>query len=126
MEIKIHSYNNLQIAEIIAEGIIIASVEDGTELTGTVYYQGVDNLLIYEKNITPAFFDLTTGTAGEMLQKFSNFRPRLAIIGDFSKYPGKSSRDFMVESNRTGHIYFLGSQTEAIEKLSKGQSTITT
>lgn len=121
MEIKIHSINDLQIAEILAEGIVIATIEDGTDLAGTVYYQGVDNLLIYEKNITPSFFDLTTGMAGEILQKFSNFRLRLAIIGDFSKYSGKSIRDFMVESNRTGHIHFAASKAEAIEKFSKGQ-----
>ena len=57
--------------------------------------------------------------AGEILQKFTTYRVELAIIGDFSKYPGKSIRDFIYESNRYGRINFVNSREEAIEKLTK-------
>ena len=39
-------------------------------------------MIIHEKNITPEFFDLKNRMAGEILQKFSNYRIRLAIVGD--------------------------------------------
>jgi hypothetical protein len=52
--------------------------------------------------------------AGEILQKFSNYRIKLAIVGDFSKYTKKSIRDFIRESNNTGHINFVGTLDEAL------------
>ncbi|MDD4645730.1 MAG: DUF4180 domain-containing protein [Bacteroidales bacterium] len=47
-----------------------------------LYYHGFDRMIIHEKNITPEFFDLKNRMAGEILQKFSNYRIRLAIVGD--------------------------------------------
>ena len=38
--------------------------------------------------------------AGEILQKFSNYRVRLAIVGDFTPYSSKSIKDFIYESNK--------------------------
>jgi hypothetical protein len=118
MEIITHTINNIPIAEMHAEGLIIEKEEDGLDLLGNVYYQGFDRIIIHEKNITPAFFDLKNRMAGEILQKFSNYRVRLAIVGDFSAYDGKSITDFMYESNNGKLINFLGSLEEALQKLS--------
>ena len=76
--------------------MIINKSEDGLDLLGNIYYQGFDKLIIHEKNITPDFFNLKTGIAGEVLQKFSNYRVRLVIVGDFSKYKSSSLREFLV------------------------------
>ncbi|MFD1140341.1 DUF4180 domain-containing protein [Larkinella insperata] len=119
MQIESHQINEASIAEVIADETVIATTEDGLDLLGNLYYQGFDNIVVYEKNITPAFFDLKTGIAGEILQKFSNYRVRLAIVGDFSRYPGKSIQDFIFESNKAGHINFVQSKAEALDCLSK-------
>ncbi|MFZ2340826.1 MAG: DUF4180 domain-containing protein [Bacteroidales bacterium] len=65
------------------------------------------------------FFDLKTKIAGDILQKFSNYRMKLAIIGDFSAIKSKSLRDFIRESNNAGTINFVGSMEEAMVKLNK-------
>ena len=44
--------------------------------------------------------------AGEILQKFSNYRVRLAIIGSFEQCIAKSIRDFIYESNNGKQINF--------------------
>lgn len=118
MEIKTHHFNNAKIAEVISDGIIINSAQDGLDLLGNIYYQDFDKVIIYEKNITPEFFDLKTKIAGDILQKFSNYRVRLAIVGDFSKYESKSIKDFIFGSNQTKHIHFVENIAEALEKLS--------
>lgn len=120
MEITTHTIHNISIAEISAEGLVIEKEEDGLDLLGNVYYQGFDRVIIHAKNITPAFFDLKNRMAGEILQKFSNYRVRLAIVGDFSAYKSKSITDFMYESNNGKLINFLGSVEEALNKLSAG------
>lgn len=108
MEIKTHIINEEKIAEIVSVKIIINSVEDALDLVGNIYYQGFDKLVISEKNLTPDFFDLKNKLAGEILQKFSNYRVRLAIVGDFGKYESKSLRDFILESNKGKQINFVG------------------
>lgn len=107
MEIKTHQTNNLTKAEIISKNIIITTVEDGIDLVGNLYYQGFDKVVLHEKNITPSFFDLKTRMAGEILQKFSNYKIRLAIVGDFDKYGSKSLNDFIFESNKGNTVNFV-------------------
>lgn len=119
MKIEAHSINDIIIAELISDDIIINTTEDGLDLLGNLYYQGFDSIVMNEKNITPDFFDLKNGMAGEILQKFSTYRVRLAIVGDFSKYTGKSLKDFIFESNKSRHINFVASTSEAIKVLSK-------
>lgn len=109
MIIKTHETGAIKTAEIISEDILINNPEDGLQLLADLYYQGFDKIVIHEKNITPVFFDLKTGIAGEILQKFSNYRMQLVIIGEFDKYPGKPIKDFIYESNKGKHINFLNS-----------------
>lgn len=117
MKIESHIINRVSIAEIIANKIIINSAADGLAILGEVYYQGFYSVIVYEKNITPDFFQLANGMAGEVLQKFSNYRIKLAIVGDFGAHPSKSLKQFIFESNKTGHINFVLSLNEALLSL---------
>lgn len=105
--------NDSQAVELISEDLLIADVPSGSQLLVDLYYQGFDILFFHEKNITPAFFDLSSGMAGELLQKASNSQLRLAFIGNFDAYNNKSLRDFIRESNRYGKILFVSSVEEA-------------
>lgn len=115
MNILTHTINTIKIAEIVSDTLVIRTAEDGLDLLGNLYYQDTDRVILHEANITPDFFDLKTGMAGEVLQKFSNYRMRLAIVGNFSKYTSKSLRDFIFESNQGRHIYFAASTEEALD-----------
>lgn len=105
------------ITEIIADGIVINNLEDGIDLIGNTYYQGYEKVIIHKKNITPDFFELKTKLAGDILQKFSNYRIRLVIIGDFENIESKSLRDFIRESNDGKLVNFLNSKEEAVRRL---------
>lgn len=86
-----------------------------------LYYQDFDIILFHEKNISPGFFDLSTGMAGELLQKASNSKLSLAFIGNFVAYSSKSLRDFIRESNRHGKILFVNSVEEAVKRFGKAK-----
>jgi len=116
MEIKTRRAGDAAIAEIVSEKLIIQSAGDGADLVGNLYFQGFDKAIIHEKNIAPDFFDLKSGIAGEILQKFSNYRIKLAIVGEFQKYNSRSLRDFIYESNKGGHICFVQSVDEALSR----------
>ena len=118
MGMEFHAIGNTGIAEIITDQVVIKHVEDGIDLIGNVYYQGFDKVILYKENLSADFFDLKTGMAGEILQKFSNYRVRLAIVGDFSGYGSTSLQDFIRESNTGKLVNFLSSKEEAIDRLS--------
>ena len=103
------------------EGIgAISSVADALDLLAEVFGLGTSRLILHAEQLTPAFFDLRTGLAGEILQKCANYQIRVAIVGDFSGYTSKSLHAFIVECNRGRHIFFCTSRDEAIRKLSVG------
>ena len=119
MEIQIIQVEGKNIAEIISDKIIISETQDTFDLMGDAAWQGAVGMMLNARNFTPAFFDLKTGIAGDILQKFSTYNMRLAIIGDFLGVKSRSLNDFIFESNKYGRISFVSSREEAIEKLSR-------
>ena len=109
------------IAFVHGNGVIIADVQSAIDLMATVRYQtGCDHIAIAKSAVTEDFFVLSTGMAGDVLQKFINYRVKLAIIGDYSQYTSKPLLGFMDESNRGSHIFFVASEDEAVSKLTGG------
>lgn len=114
MEINKHHQNGKQVAEIISDDMIIQSAEEALDFMGNLYYQGFDKIILYQRNLSPDFFELENGMAGEILQKFSNYRVQLAIVGDFSGHLRKSVRDFIYESNQGPQVTFVSTVAEAL------------
>lgn len=114
-----HKNDGLTFLEIRSEEQFINNVQDVLDLFGELYGQYYDGIILYERNITHDFFDLQTKLAGEILQKFSNYRIRLVIVGDWSKYTSRSLEAFICESNRGKTVNFSSSPTEALELLSR-------
>jgi hypothetical protein len=117
MTIETHVVEDQIITEITSSELLIASNEDGIDLVGNLFFQGSDKVILHQENITPAFFDLKNGMAGEILQKFSTYHIQLVIVGDFSIYTSNSLKDFIHESNQGRQINFLGSVEKALLKL---------
>jgi hypothetical protein len=76
-----------------------------------------DTTSISKEKIPEAFFQLKSGLAGDILQKVSNYRKRLLIMGDFSELGSNSLKDFIYESNNTGKVIFSNTIENAIELL---------
>jgi hypothetical protein len=119
MKIELHHLDKAIIAEVQSTGIVIAEVQDALDLMADCYYDGTNKIIIRRKNLHPDFFDLKTGFAGEILQKFSTYELQLAIVGDYSDITSNSMKDFMWESNKLGQILFVDSIEKALEKLSR-------
>ncbi|MEO6013153.1 MAG: DUF4180 domain-containing protein [Devosia sp.] len=96
------------------DGPIIASEADALDHIGNASYSGADLLVIPVARLSPDFFKLSTGLAGEILQKCSTYQMKVAIVGDISAYTAKSGplRDFVSESNRHGAVRFVASEAD--------------
>ena len=120
MELKyIQSTGNITIAELTDENFVISQAQDILDIFGNLMFEDCDRLIIHERNLHADFFDLKTRLAGDILQKFSNYKVKLAIVGDFAKYNSKSLQDFIAESNKLNTVFFIDTFDSAIQKLEK-------
>lgn len=117
---KINLLHDNTIAHIILDSIVIANEQDAAELLMNCRWQGADSIMLSQHNLPVEFFDLSTKLAGNILQKFSTYNVRLAIVGDFSKYESKSLKDFIYESNKGRRVNFVSSVEEGVSVLSDG------
>lgn len=69
----------------------------------------------------PEFFALRTRVAGLFIQKLINYGQRLAIVGDISAQVAESAalRDFVTESNRGRHVWFVADLTALERRLAQ-------
>lgn len=119
MEIEVVKENDIEIALVNSDHILITDVQSALDFFATVDYEtGCSRMIINKSAINEEFFDLSTKLAGEILQKFINYQKKIAIIGDFSVYSSKSLKAFIYESNKGRDIFFLPNEKQAIERLS--------
>ena len=96
----------------------IADVQSILDIMSSAGYQcNCIGMIIYKESLDESFFDLKTGIAGEILQKFSNYIFKLGVIGDFSQYTSKSLKDFIYECNKGNLIYFKNDLDSALSAL---------
>ena len=84
------------------------TVRDATTLIGEALSCDASAIAVPVEFLDPAFFDLATGYAGELLQKAANYRLVLAVIGDVTPYAehSRAFHDLVVESARaTGYCF---------------------
>ena len=82
------------------------------ELLGKSFSQG-GCLLLSESELGPDFFDLSTGFAGELMQKFVNYHQRLAIIVEDASQYSTSFQDLAREHGDHPQIRFFANEAAA-------------
>jgi len=117
MELQLFETASGSVAVLIGEKSVINTIRDALDMMGHADYIGARSIIIYEHQLAKEFFNLRSGFAGEILQKFSNYQMKLAIVGDFDRYESNALQAFIFECNRGKGIFFVKDKTEAIEKL---------
>jgi hypothetical protein len=120
MNISTIEKNGAKIAVIQRDEPLIADAQSALDLIATLSWEHeVSRMVLPKAAVCEDFFKLSTGIAGEVLQKFVNYTAKVAIVGDYSGYTSKPLRDFIYESNKGNTVFFVATQEEALEKLTK-------
>lgn len=103
------------------DGQLIAEERDVLDLIGNASYQGAQWVVIPAERLDERFFQLRTRVAGEIVQKFVNYRTGLVVLGDISRHTAASSalRDFVRECNRGRQTWFLTDLAELHQRLKR-------
>ena len=109
--------NGIICAIISSDEPVIIDAQSALDVLMTAKYDaGTKNIVINKKLVAEDFFILSSGLAGEILQKYINYGGRIAIYGDFSHYTSKPLHGFIYESNKGKDVFFVGTKEEAIDK----------
>ena len=122
MNIEILNKNGIDIAVISSDEAVIVDTQSALDLVMSVKYEtGAERIALPKELVREEFFILSSGIAGEILQKFVNYHIKAAIYGDYSHYTSKPLKDFIYESNQGRDIFFTATKEEAIQKLARAQ-----
>ncbi len=120
MNIITTEHNSEIIAQVVSDEVLVFDVQSALDLMATVRYEtDADRMILPKEALDERFFALSSGLAGDILQKFVNYQLKVAIFGDFFGYTSKPLRDFIYESNNGSHVFFVATVDEAMEKLSR-------
>jgi len=118
MNVQISEKESSKVAVIESADILINNTQDALDLMATInHLYGCNKMVINKSSITEGFFDLKTGIAGDILQKYTNYNMKIAIVGNFENYNSKSLKDFIFESNKGSQVFFLSEEKEAVDRL---------
>jgi len=92
-------------------GIAIRSFGDISDALGACI--GCGGLILTEDDLAREFFDLRTGWAGELFQKFINYKLRVAIVVPDPEAYGERFNELAYEHRSHGMIRFVRSKDEA-------------
>ncbi|MEU7616067.1 DUF4180 domain-containing protein [Micromonospora rifamycinica] len=101
------------------DGPRICGGDDATEVIGAALGHRVELVVLPVRRLAAEFFTLRTGVAGEVVQKFANYRLRLVVVGDVAGHVTRSTalRDFVVEADRGGQLWFVDTLAALEERL---------
>ncbi len=120
MNIEKINETGTDIAVISSSDVVIADTQSALDLIMSVKYNtGAERIVLPKELICEEFFILSTGIAGEILQKFINYHMKAAIYGDYSHYTSKPLKDFIYESNQGRDIFFTATKEEAVRRLAR-------
>ena len=78
----------------------IGSAGDALGLVSACIENDATRILLEDRHLPAAFFDLRTGFAGEFIQKLANYRMQLAVVFSDVSSHGERFEQFVSEARR--------------------------
>ncbi|PYI57248.1 DUF4180 domain-containing protein [Paenibacillus flagellatus] len=118
MNIEIDRQGDSTVALVNSPELVIGDVAAALDLMAEVgVVHGCDKIVLRQSNLSEDFFELKTGLAGDILQKYTNYGVKLAVVGTFDGYGSKSLNDFIYECNQGNRFFFVSDTQQAIQAL---------
>jgi len=100
-------------------GELIGTERQAVDLIADAHGRGAELLVLPAERLVGEFFQLRTGVAGAIVQKFVTYQLRVAILGDVSRYVTRSETfaSFVAETNRGRQLWFVADAEELTARL---------
>jgi hypothetical protein len=111
--------DNRAILALPPDAITVRTERDVLDLVARCGEHNTQRLLCHAANFAPEFFDLKTGLAGIVFQKFATYSITAAMVIDPATVTSQRFRELMLESNKGRHFRFFTGQPAAEEWLQR-------
>ncbi|MEV0387342.1 DUF4180 domain-containing protein [Nonomuraea sp. NPDC050643] len=103
------------------DGEPLRATRDVLDLIAEAWGSGATWVAVPAGRLPADFFSLRTGVAGEVAQKFAQYRLGLAIVGDVSRHTAASNAlaAWVTEANRSDHLWFVKDLAELTARRSE-------
>lgn len=119
MNYQVIETGGLKYVELLTGGKLIESEQDALELVGICGEHDTQRLMIHGENLPDDFFQLKTGLAGKILQKFTNYQLKTAAIIPAEKVNQGRFKEMALETNRGQNFRIFENRQDAEEWLVK-------
>jgi len=119
MEYVLRDKGDVTFVEITDKQFIISEEQDALDLAALCGENGTDRLLVGSENLDDRFYNLKTGLAGAVLQKFSNYRILFAAVVAPDKLTGRFG-ELALEAGKGKSLRFFTGKNDA-ERWISGQ-----
>lgn len=111
--------HGVRVLSLAAEGPVIAGESDALDVIGDAFGHEATVVAVPIARLAPEFFELRSGVAGAVVQKFVNYRVRLVIIGDLPEDVAGDGpvADWVREANAGRDLWFVGDEAELDRRL---------
>ena len=119
---RIEEIDGTRVLFIDEDGPLIASNEEASDLIASAWSAHVGLLVVPVDRLDPRFFQPESLFAGDVLQKAATYELTIAILGDISGFTAThpALHDFVTESNRGEHVWFVRNELAVEERLAPG------
>lgn len=113
MKYTVSEINGKKYIEYASAETPIRTEQDAIDLISACFEYNTNLSLIQAQSLTDDFFQLRTGLAGSVLQKFVNYNVKVAVVlTDQQKIKGKF-KEFITEANKGNSFRVFSSKEEA-------------
>jgi len=97
---------------------LISKEQDALDLIGKTYGKS-KKVLIKQENLAAEFFNLSSGLAGSVLQKFVQYQVQVAFVVDLKTIKSERFKELINETLLSDEYRFFESYKEAADWLAK-------
>ncbi len=115
MNYKIIESDNRKYIEVLSAGLPLNSEQDALDLISLSWENDIHQQMIHGEVLSEDFFNLKTGVAGKMLQKFINYGIKVAAIIPAEVANTGRFREMVLETNK-GNAFRVFVTREDAEK----------
>ena len=100
----------------------VLSASESADLIGMAWSETATWVAVPAERLGDDFFHLRTRVAGEIAQRFVNYRIGLIVLGDITRYTEASAslRDFVRESNAGTQLWFVADRAQLADGAGSG------
>lgn len=113
MNYKVIEKDNKKYIACISGELKLSSERDATDFISACWEIDTSLLMIYSEALSEDFFNLRTGLAGAVLQKFINYRIKVATVIENQENLNDRFKEMILESNKRNDFRVFKDAIEA-------------